>query len=51
MSAANIGEVARGASQTGSASGQVLAADKELAGEGSKLRSGVDQFLMQIRAA
>jgi methyl-accepting chemotaxis protein len=49
--AANIGEVARGASETGSASGQVLAAAKALAAEGDKLKSGADQFLMQIRAA
>ena len=49
--ASNIADVATGAGETGSASGQVLAAAKELTTEGSKLRIGVDAFLRTLRAA
>ena len=49
--AENIGEVNRGAGETGSASTQVLASARSLAHESSRLRSEVDQFLATVRAA
>jgi methyl-accepting chemotaxis protein len=49
--ATNIGEVSRGARATESASTQVLASAKSLSGEGSKLKSHVDEFLQMVRAA
>ena len=49
--AANIGEVARGASETGSASGQVLASAQALSTEGARLRQEVEGFLATVRAA
>jgi methyl-accepting chemotaxis protein len=49
--AANIADVKRVAGETGSASGQVLSAAKELSVEGTKLKSEVDKFLDTVRAA
>ncbi len=49
--AQNIGEVNRGAGETGSASVQVLTSARSLAEEGSRLRSEVDKFLGIVRAA
>jgi methyl-accepting chemotaxis protein len=48
---ANIADVQHGASETGSASAQVLAAAKSLAGESGRLRREVGQFLSAVRAA
>ena len=49
--AENIGEVNRGAGETGSASVQVLGSARSLAEEGSRLRHEVDKFLAIVRAA
>jgi methyl-accepting chemotaxis protein len=46
----NIGDVNRGAGETGSASAQVLASARSLADEGSRLRLEVDKFLATVRA-
>ncbi|MGA2125407.1 MAG: methyl-accepting chemotaxis protein [Xanthobacteraceae bacterium] len=48
--AANIVEVNKGAGETGSSSRQVLASARALSGEGSRLRSEVDKFLLTVRA-
>jgi methyl-accepting chemotaxis protein len=47
----NIVDVNRGASETGSASSQVLASARALAREGNRLKVEVDQFLTTVRAA
>jgi methyl-accepting chemotaxis protein len=47
----NIADVQQGASATGSASSQVLAAAKSLFGESSRLKREVGQFLSSVRAA
>ncbi|QPF90674.1 methyl-accepting chemotaxis protein [Bradyrhizobium commune] len=47
----NIADVQRGASETGSASTQVLVAAKSLSNESSRLKSEVGQFLTAVRAA
>jgi methyl-accepting chemotaxis protein len=47
----NIGDVNRGAGETGSASAQVLASAQSLANEGSRLRLEVGKFLATVRAA
>jgi methyl-accepting chemotaxis protein len=47
----NIGDVNRGAGETGSASAQVLASARSLADEGSRLRLEVGKFLATVRAA
>jgi methyl-accepting chemotaxis protein len=49
--ATNIGTVNQGASETGSASTQVLSSAQSLSIEGSKLKIEVDQFLATVRAA
>ncbi len=48
---ANIANVRYGATETGSASAQVLVAAKSLAGESSRLKREVGQFLSAVRAA
>jgi methyl-accepting chemotaxis protein len=48
---ANITDVQRGASETGSASSQVLTAAKSLSGESSRLKLEVSKFLNSVRAA
>ena len=48
---ANIADVERGASETGSASTQVLSAAKSLSVESNRLRSEVGKFLESVRAA
>jgi len=47
----NITEVERGASETGSASSQVLSAAQSLAGDSSRLKLEVGKFLSGVRAA
>jgi methyl-accepting chemotaxis protein len=47
----NIVEMNRGASQTGSASSQVLISAQQLSGESSRLKSEVQRFLATVRAA
>jgi len=47
----NITDVQRGASETGSASSQVLSAAQSLSGESSRLRAEVGKFLDSVRAA
>jgi methyl-accepting chemotaxis protein len=49
--ASNIGEVNRGAAETGSASSQVFSSAEALSAEGSKLKLEVDKFLATVRAA
>ena len=49
--AQNIADVNRGATDTGSASAQVLASASGLASDSSRLSSQVDKFLMTVRAA
>ena len=48
---ASIVDVQRGASQTGSASSNVLASARSLSGESSRLKVEVGKFLDEIRAA
>jgi methyl-accepting chemotaxis protein len=48
---ANITDVQRGASETGSASAQVLSAAKSLSGESGRLKREVGQFLSAVRTA
>ena len=47
----NIADVQRGASETGSASAQVLTAAKSLSGESDRLKREVGKFLGSVRAA
>jgi len=47
----NITDVQRGATETGSASSQVLSAAKSLSGDSGRLRSEVSKFLSSVRAA
>jgi len=49
--AVNIGEVNKGATETGSASTKVLASAGDLSNEGCKLKFEVDRFLTTVRAA
>jgi methyl-accepting chemotaxis protein len=49
--AVNIGEVTNGASETGSASLQVLTSAKSLSQESDRLKQEVDGFLARVRAA
>ena len=49
--ASNIGDVNRGAGETGSASALVLGSARSLAEEGSRLKAEVAQFLATVRAA
>ena len=48
---ANIADVQRGATETGSASSQVLTAAKSLSGESGRLKREVGKFLSSVRAA
>ena len=48
---ANISDVQRGASETGSASSQVLVAAQSLSGESARLKLEVGKFLSSVRAA
>ena len=48
---ANIADVQRGATETGSASSQVLTAAKSLSGESGRLKREVGKFLSAVRAA
>jgi methyl-accepting chemotaxis protein len=48
---ANITDVQRGASETGSASSQVLSAAKSLSGDSNRLKLEVGKFLNSVRAA
>ena len=48
---ANINDVQRGATETGSASAQVLSAAQTLSGDSNRLRSEVGRFLDTVRAA
>ncbi|MET4170292.1 methyl-accepting chemotaxis protein [Bradyrhizobium sp. LA6.1] len=47
----NIVDVQRGASETGSASSQVLAAAQSLSSDSNRLKLEVDKFLSTVRAA
>jgi methyl-accepting chemotaxis protein len=47
----NIADVQRGASETGSASSQVLTAAKSLSGDSNRLKLEVGKFLSSVRAA
>ncbi len=47
----NIGDVQRGASETGSASAQVLSAAQSLSSESGRLKEEVGKFLGSVRAA
>jgi methyl-accepting chemotaxis protein len=47
----NITDVQRGASETGSASSQVLAAAKSLSDESARLKREVGKFSSSVRAA
>jgi|AraplaMF_Col_mMF_1032025.scaffolds.fasta_scaffold00128_31 methyl-accepting chemotaxis protein len=49
--ARNIGDVSRAVEDAGSAAAQVLATSGELAKQAQALRHGVDQFIVQVRAA
>jgi methyl-accepting chemotaxis protein len=49
--ASNITVVQRGASETGSASGQVLASAQMLSNDSARLKTEVDKFLTTVRAA
>ncbi|MGE5157796.1 MAG: methyl-accepting chemotaxis protein [Gemmatimonas sp.] len=49
--AANIVKVNRGATETGSASEQVLSSAQSLSGESARLRTELDRFMANIRAA
>jgi len=46
-----LSAVNRGASETGSASTQVLASARSLSAEGNKLKIEIDRFLSKVRAA
>jgi methyl-accepting chemotaxis protein len=48
---ANITDVQRGATETGSASGQVLSAARSLSDDSSRLKAEVRKFLNSVRAA
>ena len=48
--ATSIADVNRGASETGSASEQVLSSAEALSREGGKLKAELDRFLVRVRA-
>ena len=48
---ANITDVQRGATETGSASAQVLSAARSLSGDSNRLKAEVSEFLGSVRAA
>jgi methyl-accepting chemotaxis protein len=47
----NITDVQRGATETGSASGQVLSAAQMLSSDSARLKTEVSRFLMTVRAS
>jgi len=47
----NVSDVQRGATETGSASSQVLSAAQTLSSDSNRLRLEVDKFLHAVRAA
>jgi len=47
----NIGDVQRGASETGSASSQVLSAARSLSSDSNRLKQEVAKFLNSVHAA
>jgi methyl-accepting chemotaxis protein len=47
----DIADVRRGASETGSASSQVLSAAQTLSGDSNRLKLEVSKFLQSVRAA
>jgi methyl-accepting chemotaxis protein len=47
----NITDVQRGASETGSASSQVLSAARSLSSDSTRLKNEVGKFLSSVRAA
>jgi methyl-accepting chemotaxis protein len=47
----NIGDVQRGASETGSASSQVLSAARSLSADSNRLKQEVTKFLNSVHAA
>jgi methyl-accepting chemotaxis protein len=47
----HIGEVNRGAAETGAASGNLLTSAQSLSGESNRLKSEVEKFLATVRAA
>jgi methyl-accepting chemotaxis protein len=47
----NIGDVQRGASETGSASSQLLSAAKSLSADSDRLKLEVSKFLNSVQAA
>ncbi|KYG98245.1 hypothetical protein SE91_06720, partial [Bradyrhizobium sp. DOA1] len=47
----NIGDVQRGASETGSASSQVLSAARSLSADSNRLKIEVERFLETVHAA
>jgi methyl-accepting chemotaxis protein len=47
----NITDVQRGASETGSASSQVLSSAQSLSADSNRLKIEVDRFLATVRAA
>jgi len=49
--ASNIGEVNRGAAETGAASAEVLQSARSLSAESARLRTELDRFMANIRAA
>jgi methyl-accepting chemotaxis protein len=49
--ATDIGQVNRGAAETGSASEEVLNSAKTLSSESTRLRAELDRFMGNIRAA
>jgi methyl-accepting chemotaxis protein len=49
--ATNITDVNRGASETGTSSGQVLTSAQSLANESNRLKAEVGKFLDTVRAA
>lgn len=49
--AGNIAEVNRGAAETGAASAQVLQSARSLSAESARLRTELDRFMANIRAA
>jgi methyl-accepting chemotaxis protein len=51
LAAGHIGDVNRGAGETGSASSQVLAAAQSLARESNQLKKEVNAFVATVRAA
>ncbi|MET3304471.1 methyl-accepting chemotaxis protein [Bradyrhizobium diazoefficiens] len=51
MAASDVGEVNRGAAETGSASAEVLNSAKTLSAESSRLRAELDRFMANVRTS